>query len=74
MGVTAIITSTRGISARPDCMAVKPSISCMKSGSRNMPASSMANMTAPISVPEVKSGSRKSRRFDGRHPGGRARA
>ena len=33
---TTIITSVRGISARPDCVAVKPSSSCMNSGSRNM--------------------------------------
>ena len=39
------------MSARPDCVAVKPSSSCMKTGRRNMIDSSIANITAPISVP-----------------------
>ena len=44
-------------------VAVKPSSSCMKMGSRNMLAISMANITAPISVPLANTGSLKSRRF-----------
>ena len=56
MGVTSIMTSVRGMSARPDCMAVKPSTSCMKTGRRNMIDMSIANMTPPMSVPEGKTG------------------
>ena len=62
MGVATIITATRGMRASPDCMAVKPSSSCMKSGSRNMLASRMANMAAPMREPEVKRASLNSRR------------
>ena len=47
------MTITRGMSAMPDCAAEKPSSSCMKIGSRNMLAMSIANITAPMSVPEA---------------------
>src|SRR6266496_2827602 len=61
IGVATIITSTRGMSAIPDCVAVNPSSSCMKSGRRNMLAISIANITEPMSVPEANVLSAKSR-------------
>ena len=57
----------RGISARPDCIAVKPSSSCMNTGRRKVIDISIANMTAPTSVPEVKTVSLKSAQVHRRH-------
>ena len=63
IGIATIITSERGISAMPDCVAVKPSSSCMNTGSRNMIDISIANMTPPMSVPDRNTGSLNRRRF-----------
>jgi hypothetical protein len=63
IGVTTIMTSMRGMSVRPDCVAVNPSSSCMKSGKRNMFAMSSPYMTHRTSVPERNDLSRKSRKF-----------
>ena len=53
--------SVRGMSARPDCVAVKPRTSCMKTGRRNVSENSIANITPPMSVPDRKTGSLKRR-------------
>ena len=52
IGITTSIVSERGINARPDCVAVNPKSVCMNSGSRKVTDISIANITAPIIVPE----------------------
>ena len=44
----------RGMSADPDCTAENPSSSCMKSGSRKVIDIRIANIMAPMSVPDRK--------------------
>src|ERR1041385_8436500 len=54
IGITTSMQSDRGISAMPDCVAEKPRSVCMNSGSRNVTDMSIANITAPIIVPDMK--------------------
>ena len=43
----------------PDCVAEKPRSVCMKSGRRNVTDISIANITAPIIVPDMNTMSLK---------------